>query len=196
MKLLPLDTPESIGLVAEWRGREDDYKWLEFGEGVGALSALSLKLMTQRDRHVLRLFTPDDSDLPIGLVALSDVRLLWKTAGSVWTVLGRKRFGGYACRAVSMLLTFGFRELGLEAVSAWTVEHNHASRRILEQLGFRYIGRQRRRHWMDGRPYDRLLYDLLASEHRELPDGSPAVTLMRPPHLPTPGPLRLADSAG
>ena len=36
---------------------------------------------------MLRLFTPDDSDLPIGIVALSDIRRQWKTAGSVWAVL-------------------------------------------------------------------------------------------------------------
>jgi RimJ/RimL family protein N-acetyltransferase len=170
MELLPLDHPELIELAARWLGREENYKWLDFGEGAHPLSAVSLKIMTQRDLHVLRLFTPDDSDLPIGIVALSDVRRQSKTAGSLWVVLGRKRYAGCVCRAASQLLTLGFAELGLEAVSAWIVEHNVASRRVLEQLNFRYAGRQRRRHWIDGRPYDRLLYDLLATEHREIPD--------------------------
>jgi len=89
----------------------------------------------------------------------------------MWVVLGRKRYGGYGPRAASKLLTLGFTELGLESVGAWTVEINVPARRGLERLGFRYIGRQRRCHWIDGRPYDRLLYDLLASEHRELPDA-------------------------
>ena len=172
MKLLPLDRPERIKLAADWLGREENYKWLDFGEGAQALSVISLKLMTQRDLHMLRLFTSDESDLPIGMVGLSDVRPHLKMAGSVWAVLGRKRYGGYTCRAVSKLLTLGFTEVGLEAVAAWTVEINVAARRVLEQLGFRYIGRQRRRHWIDGRPYDRLLYDLLATEHHEIPDDS------------------------
>jgi RimJ/RimL family protein N-acetyltransferase len=174
MNLLPLDRPELIELAANWLGREENYKWLDFGEGVRALSVVSLRIMTQRDLHLLRLFTPDESDLPIGLVALSDVRRQSKTAGSVWAVLGRKRHAGYARRAVSKLLTLGFGELGLEAVSAWTVECNVAARRVLEQLNFRYVGRQRRRHWIDGRPYDRLLYDLLATEHHEVPVSSHA----------------------
>ncbi len=155
-----------------WRHdpRVANYKWLDFGDGVHPLSLVSLRIMAQRDLHVLRMFTAHDCDLPIGIVALSDIRRQWKTAGSLWAVLGRKRYGGLTARAVSQLLTFGFVELGLEAVSAWTVECNVASRRVLEQLGFRYVGRQRRRHWIDGRPHDRLLYDLLATEHHEIPD--------------------------
>jgi len=170
MELLPLDKPELIEVAAQWLGREENYRWLDFGDGAHGLTVVSLRIMAQRDLHVLRVFTPDDSDLPIGIVALSDIRRQWKTAGSLWAVLGRKRYAGYAVRAVSKLLTFGFGELGLEAVSAWTVETNVASRRVLEQLKFRYVGRHRRRHWMDGRPYDRLLYDLLATEHQEIPD--------------------------
>jgi hypothetical protein len=47
------------------------------------------------------------------------------------------------------------------------VAHN-PSIRTIERLGFRFVGRQRQCHTIDGRPYDRLLFDLLASEHREL----------------------------
>jgi len=108
MELLPLDKPEFIRLAAQWLGREENYKWLDFGDGAQALSVVSLRIMSQRDLHVLRVFTPDDSDLPIGIVALSDIRRHSKTAGSLWMVLARKRYAGYAARAVSKLLTFGF----------------------------------------------------------------------------------------
>jgi len=168
MKLLPLDRPDLIELVAGWLGKEENYKWLDFGNGVHTVTAVALKIMTQRELHLLRVYTPDDSDLPIGVCGLSNVDRRFKTAGSLWVVLGEKRYGGYASRAASKLLTIGFRELGLEAVGAWTVDVNAAARRGLERLNFTYIGRQRRCHWIDGRPYDRLLYDLLATEHREL----------------------------
>jgi len=171
MKLLPLDSPELIQLAANWLSQQDNHKWLDFGNGVHNPTPISLKVMTQRDLHVLRAFTPDGSDLPIGVVGLSNVDRRFKTATSLWALLGRKRYGGHAPRAASKLLTLGFTELGLESVGAWTVEINVAARRGLERLGFQYIGRQRRCHWIDGRPYDRLLYDLLASEHRELPDA-------------------------
>ena len=50
------------------------------------------------------------------------------------------------------------------------MDHNQ-SLRIIERLGFRFIGRQRQCHYIDGRPYDRLLFDLLASEHQELDEA-------------------------
>jgi len=169
MKLLPLDSPQLIELVAGWLGREENSKWLDFGHGVHVLSPLALKIMTQRDRHVLRAYTPDESDLPIGLVALSNVDRGSKTANSLWAVIGRKHSWALARRAASKLLTLAFTELGLEVVGAWVVENHWSARRALEQLNFHYIGRQRRCHWIDGRPYDRLLYDLVATDHRETP---------------------------
>jgi RimJ/RimL family protein N-acetyltransferase len=69
--------------------------------------------------------------------------------------------------ASSKLLTLAFHELGLHAVNTWIVDRN-PSVRSLERLNFRFVGRQRQCHMIDGRPYDRLLFDLLASEHREL----------------------------
>lgn len=170
MKLLPLDRPELIELAAGWLSEEANYKWLDFGNGVQRLTPVTLKVMTQRDLHVLRLYTPPESDVPIGVVGLSNVDRRFRTAGSLWAVLGRKRYGGLAGRACWMLLKLAFEEMGLESVGAWTVETNVAARKQLEWLGFRYIGRLRRCHWIDNRPYDRLLYDLLADELREVGD--------------------------
>ena len=74
---------------------------------------------------------------------------------------------GYASRATSRMLTFGFTELGLQAIQTWIVEHN-GSVRVAERVKFRPIGRQRQCHVIDGKAYDRLWYDLLPSEHEEL----------------------------
>src|SRR5438034_10929084 len=98
MKLLPLDRPELIELVAGWLGKEENSKWLDFGNGVHSVTAVSLKIMTQRDLHLLRVYTPDDGDLPIGVCVLSDVERLLKTAGSPWAVLGELLHGGAASR--------------------------------------------------------------------------------------------------
>jgi RimJ/RimL family protein N-acetyltransferase len=164
MKLLALDTPELLELVSQWLGKEENCKWLDFGNGVQALTPAMIKIMTQRGLHVLRAFTPDTDDVPAGVVGLSNVDRTFKTA-SLWGVLGNKRYGGATTQACSRLLTLGFTDLGLSAVNAWTVETNVAGRRALERLGFTYVGRQRQCHRMDGRTYDRLLFDLLAEEH-------------------------------
>jgi RimJ/RimL family protein N-acetyltransferase len=69
--------------------------------------------------------------------------------------------------ATSKFLTVVFRDLGLRAVNTWIVDGN-PSLRSLQRLNFRFIGRQRRCHLVDGVPHDRLLFDLLAEEHREI----------------------------
>lgn len=167
MKLLPLDTAERVELAAGWLSEPDNYKWLDFGNGVQKVTPVALKIMTQRELHVFRLYTADDGDLPIGIVGLSNVDRNFKTA-SIWAVLGRKRYGGGTLRPCSKMLTYAFTELGLRAVNAWTVEINVAAQRVLKRLHFREIGRLRQCHVIDGQPYDRFLYDLLANEHQEI----------------------------
>ena len=171
MQLKPITTPELIELAAGWLAERGNHQWLDFGNGVQSLSPISLKIMAQKDAHVLRAFTSDDEGLPIGVVGLSNVDRNFKTA-TIWIVLGEKQysFKGYPLRASSKMLTLGFRELGLHVVNAWAVECNHASVRIIKRLNFRPIGIQRQCHYIDGRPYDRLLFDILASEHKEMED--------------------------
>lgn len=167
MKLLPLDSPELIELVAAWLGTYENYKWLDFGNGVQMLTPITLRIMTQRDIHVFRAYTAEDGDVPVGVVGLTNVDRHFKTA-SLWAVLGNKRHGGCTTQAVSRMLTFGFTELGLHAVNAWTVETNIAAQRVLQRLNFKYAGRLRQCHYIDGRPLDRLLFDRLATEHKDI----------------------------
>jgi RimJ/RimL family protein N-acetyltransferase len=166
VKLQPVEGPELIHLVAGWLAQKENYQWLDFGDGRRALAPAWLKILTQRKDTVLRVYTTDEHAEPIGLVGLDDVNRTCRTA-RIWAVAGDKSFAarGYATRAVSAMLTFGFQELGLHAINTWIVEGN-PSVRVVERLNFRFLGRQRQCHYIDGRPYDRLWFDLLASEHR------------------------------
>lgn len=170
MQLLPLDSPERIRLVARWLTQKENYQWLDFGDGRQLVSPEWLKIAMQRGSYVLRLFTADHDETPIGVVGLSNVNPHFKTA-NIWVVLGDKSQSGrgYASRATSKMLTFGFKDLGLGAIHTWIVEHN-PSIRVAQQVRFRPIGRQRKCHYIDGRAYDRLWFDLLASEHEEVLD--------------------------
>jgi RimJ/RimL family protein N-acetyltransferase len=167
MQLKPIDSPELLRLVAGWLSDKENYQWLEFGDGRQLATPEWLKIATQRGTHVLRVFTADDSDAPIGVAGFSNLNPHFRT-GTYWIVLGDKsRAGcGYASRATSRMLTFGFAELGLQAIQTWIVEHN-GSVRVAERVKFRPIGRQRQCHVIDGKAYDRLWYDLLPSEHEE-----------------------------
>src|SRR5436190_2127896 len=113
MQLIPIATPDLVNVVALWLADKRNHQWLDFGNGVQSLSPASLKIMTQKDMHVLRVFTDDDECLPIGVIGLSNVDRSFNTA-TIWIALGEKRFSmkGYAYRAAAEMLTYGFTELG------------------------------------------------------------------------------------
>jgi RimJ/RimL family protein N-acetyltransferase len=166
---MPLDAPDLIRTAADWLARKDNFQWLQFGDGRQVLTPQLLKIMAQRDTNVLRVYAADGGP-PLGIVGLDEVNRHFRTA-RIWIVAGEKALGrrGYATQATSKMLTLAFRDLQLHSVNTWIVEHN-TSVRIAERIGFRYAGRVRQCHWIDGVAYDRLLFDLLASEHKEHPD--------------------------
>ena len=168
MRLRPLHAPADFELAARWLQKKENHQWLDFGIGRPRITPALLRIMAQRDTHFIRLYTMPGHDRPLGIVALYNVDRNMRTA-TLWAVAGEKSFRhrGWARLAASRLLTLAFQELGLHSVNTWTVEHN-PSQRGVASLGFRYVGRQRQCHFIDGQPYDRLLFDLLATEHREL----------------------------
>jgi RimJ/RimL family protein N-acetyltransferase len=171
MQLLPLKSPELIDTVAGWLGDPDNYRWLDFGNGVQRVTAPMLMIMVQKDIHVLRVFTADDDRTPIGVAGLSNVDRNFGVATG-WIALGDRQFSnrGYPMRATSKMLALAFHELKLNAVQVWCVECNHASARILRRMNFQPIGRQRHCHRIDGQIYDRLWFDMLPSEFKEIKD--------------------------
>lgn len=168
MDLLPLEADAQFNLAARWLGQKRIYQWLDFGGGPQPLQAVLIKIMAQKNEHVLRLFTDDREHRPIGIVGLSNVNRACRTA-MLWEVLGEQLYStkGYARRAASAMLSFGFHEIGLKAINAWAVDGNYASLRILRSLGFKPVGRLRQCHCFEGRVHDRLWFDLMAEEYLE-----------------------------
>jgi RimJ/RimL family protein N-acetyltransferase len=170
MRLIPLDSAGLIELVARWLSEKENFQWLDFG-GVRQeqVTPALVKIMAQRGTSVFRVYTADDDETPVGVVGLHNVDRHFKTA-TVWAALGNKSYArrGYATRAVSKMITLGFRELGLGAINTWVVEHN-PSVEVARRAGLRHVGRLRRCHYIDGEAFDRLLFDILPSEHTELP---------------------------
>src|SRR2546430_14674242 len=98
VKLLPLDSAEAIELVAGWLSKYDNYKWLDFGNGVQRLTPVALRVMTQRALHEFRIYTADDGDVPAGVPGLTHVGRDFNTA-SIWALPGNKRHRGAALPA-------------------------------------------------------------------------------------------------
>lgn len=104
----------------------------------------------------------------IGDIALQDID--WKNRsadlGMGFAKLAN-RGKGYGKEAINLLLDHAFFNLGLERISANTLEHNLAAQKSLEQLGFVLEGRQRKAVYFAGKKYDKLNYALLAEEYRK-----------------------------
>ncbi len=168
MNLFPLSTPAHFRLVTHWLQQKENSQWLDFGHGSQPVTLALLQIMAQRPTNFLRLYSSHrDSETAIGICGLHNVDRHFKTA-TLWGVAGDKSFRhrGLGQAACATFLTLAFRELGLNSINTWCVEHN-TSQRSAERLGFRPVGRLRQCHYIDGVAYDRLLYDLLASEHDE-----------------------------
>jgi RimJ/RimL family protein N-acetyltransferase len=158
-----------VETAAGWLADPRNVQWLDFGAAVDVPTALTLKLWSQRKSHSIWVFGPAEPWTPVGLVGLGNIHPRYRTA-EAWCVLGDKRFGtrDLTAPASAQVIGHGFAELGLRSIYAWTVEVNRGGRRLLERLGFRFIGRQRSSHTIDGGTYDRLWFDLLPQEFRGL----------------------------
>jgi RimJ/RimL family protein N-acetyltransferase len=102
----------------------------------------------------------------IGIVALRGINYQSKVAETGFWI-GIDFWGeGLATEAVRLALDFGFKELQLHRVNAWTAEENMGSRRVMEKCGFKSEGVMRDAYFVNGRRYNRLGYGILESEHK------------------------------
>ncbi len=163
--------------IARWLAEPSIHQWFDFGLGRQTLSVLALQLMVQSARHRLRVFGPIGSELASGVVAVSDREHAFGT-GSFWVLRDTQR---PTCKdmtfiAATQLLREAFDTDQLHCITAWAVDCNVRSQRLLERIGFRAIGLQRNCHAMRGTRFGRLLYDLLPAElaHDADTSGTPA----------------------
>jgi RimJ/RimL family protein N-acetyltransferase len=72
---------------------------------------------------------------------------------------------GFATRAVRLIASWAFRELGLERIELRAHPENEASIRVAERAGFTREGIERAsRAWPDGTRFDSILFSLLPDE--------------------------------
>jgi len=122
-----------------------------------------------------------DDDRPIGLTGFTDFSRRDRRA-TVGTWFGREHWGSGANReSKALVLSLGFRHLGLQRVTALASPDNRRSLRALERIGFWTEGVLRNWHIHDGEPRDvailRMLRDRFeASELAQVPyelEGEP-----------------------
>ena len=118
----------------------------------------------QGNKHIrLGMFLQDGN--VIGDVALQDID--WKNRScSVGLGIAKiaNRSKGYGTEAIKIILDYGFNNLGLERITANTLEQNKGAQHSLEKSGFVLEGRERKTIYFAGCKWDRLNYGILREE--------------------------------
>jgi RimJ/RimL family protein N-acetyltransferase len=117
-------------------------------------------------------------DRVIGCISLEDIQFVQRA----WRV-DRAELGywiapalwgqGLVTEAGQAVLRCGFATIGLHKISASCFAENVGSRRVLEKLGFRLVGRLEDDVWRDGRWWSGLRYELTAADAARPPGHAP-----------------------
>ncbi len=118
----------------------------------------------QGNRHIrLGIFKNDGT--VIGDVALQDIdRVNRKCSVGIGMAKIENRAKGYGGQAVMLMLKYGFKYLGLERITANTLDINTGAQKLLDKCGFVLEGRERRAVYLNSEMHDRLNYAILKEE--------------------------------
>ncbi|RZU50687.1 RimJ/RimL family protein N-acetyltransferase [Krasilnikovia cinnamomea] len=156
------DTAASLAIV----GDDQVTQWLSFDSRDLAAAQAMIDGAVERARHNPRTeyylaVTADDDEL-VGFVRLA---LAGVKAAKLGYAIRADRWGkGYATDAARLMITFGFKQLGLHRISAAIGPDNAASIAVAERLGMQYEGRIRDHVFTNGAWRDSLLYAVLSRD--------------------------------
>lgn len=103
----------------------------------------------------------------IGTTNLFNINYKNKNADlGIW--LSKKYWGkGLAEEALNLILNFGFKQLKLKRIQARVLHKNIRAQKLLENSGFKYEGRLRKKTFFKNKWYDDLIYGILKEEYLE-----------------------------
>ena len=110
------------------------------------------------------VLTPKDDDIAIGECCFWNFAADLKCAEIGYELHRDHWNAGLMSEALAAVLKFGFEELGLHRIEANPLAGNERSQSLLLNLGFRYEGTLRERHWFQGRFVDQMCFGLLSRE--------------------------------
>lgn len=113
-----------------------------------------------------------ETDERIGACGFLDIdRLVMKA--ELYVLLGEKTLwgSGYGTEMYSLIVEYGFVELGLERIFGYQLKENAAAHRIVEKLGWKREGLLRRDLFSHGRPVDRYVVSILKEDWLNIEKG-------------------------
>lgn len=154
---------EFFALAAAWLTDPEINQWLYSEWRERPITEQLLGIVSNNPKNRIWLIIADGR--PYGLCCISSISTIDRS-GILWYLRGSGigRIPDAMTRAVGMVIREAFSEFGLCSINASILEPNAASRRILEKSGFHYAGRLRHAFLVDGRPVDRILFDIIPND--------------------------------
>ena len=153
-------TPNDFGTVCTWFNNPGNAMWLKSVYRLGKYNPITHNLSLKQKSNQLFIGLSDKS--PVGFVGLSQIDLIDRTAMVWYSVSGEEnRNKGIGTQLVKLILKKAFDSLNLHTVYAHVSEPNVSSCKVLEKNNFKRIGVQRQCHLINGKFYDRILFDIV-----------------------------------
>lgn len=170
-KNIYLDTMEREHCRIIWTNTEYDlslpYEPLNLGSSIENADIWFDEIQKKQGKSDLRLgiFL---NDQPIGDVALQEIDWINRSCsvGMGFAKLEHRQ-KGYGRQALALILEHGFCRMGLERITANTLEGNLPAQKSLEAAGFSLEGCQRMAVYLNGQKFNRLNYAMLKHEYED-----------------------------
>lgn len=168
IELRALDSTDAVR-VREWRNDYRVWRWCRQSELISDVDQLAWFERQSKDPTVkfygvwLRVGT--GSEL-VGVAGFTSICTLNRRAEFSLYIAPERQRQGLGKQALSVLLTHGFKNLGLEQIWGEVLHGNHAIK-VFKDLGFKLDGKRRAFYFKDGQTWDAYLISILRSEWDE-----------------------------
>ncbi len=125
-----------------------------------------LKSLRMSHNFAVRLIENDEL---LGNIGFNDIDSVNK-AGTLGIMLGNEKYygKGYGKEALLLLLDYGFSLLNLRNIVLYVFEYNEIAYNLYKKVGFKEVGRIRKRQELMGKFYDSIVMDILNEEFESL----------------------------
>jgi len=161
----------------QWRDlRESSKEFLEIwepkrGNGFFKRNAFNNRVKWAKKNakadQAYQFFIFDKYQTLLGSITIENIRKGPSNAATLGYWLGKQHTGkGFMREAVLNIVDFSFTRLTISRLEAATLPENNSSRRLLEQVGFKYEGVGQSYLQINGRWRNHVLYGLLRNDRR------------------------------
>ena len=125
-----------------------------------------LKNLKTSHNFAVRLIENDEL---LGNIGFNDIDFVNKS-GTLGIMLGNEKYYGksYGKEALMLLLDYGFSFLNLRNIVLYVFEYNEIAYNLYKKVGFKEVGRIRKRQELMGKFYDSIVMDILNEEFESL----------------------------